>query len=184
MALTELKDLRGRSTAADGPKTDDSGVVDAPTTAFSGLATVADHPHSTLGTSALDATLHPSEQPDPTTQHKIATQHTNTRPGALFVSRESKFGPTAKPNSVIDHITTGNDTSLFTSNDWFPISGLLRRILDFMTCPEVFQFLKSAEAHAGLRSTQLFDLFWVSDNLFNVHGGVRCPLLVEDVIAL
>jgi len=184
LALTELKDLRGRSTTADGPKTDDSGVVDALTTAFSDISAVHDHPDSTLRASVLDATLHPSEQPDPTTQHKSATQHTNTRLGALSVSGESKFGPTAEPSRVVDHIATRNDGSLSISNDRSPISGLLRRILDFMTCPEVSQFLKSAEAHAGLRSTQLFDLFWVSDNLFNVHGGVRCPLLVEDVIAL
>jgi hypothetical protein len=43
-----------------------------------------------------------------------------------------------------------------------------------MACPEVHRFLKWAEAHPGLRSTQLFDLLWVADNLFDVHG-VRYP---------
>ncbi|KAI9456856.1 hypothetical protein BJY52DRAFT_536375 [Lactarius psammicola] len=100
------------------------------------------------------------------------------------VSGESKFGHTARPNSVVGHITTRNDSSLFVSNNWSPISGLLRPILDFMTCPKVFQFLKSAEAHAGLRSTQLFVLLWVSDYLFNVHRGILIYCLQKSLIPM
>ncbi|KAI9456860.1 hypothetical protein BJY52DRAFT_1379845 [Lactarius psammicola] len=182
LALTELKDFRGRSTTADGPKIDDYDVVDTQTTAFSSLSAVGDHPDSTLRASTPEANLHPSEQPDPTPQRKSTTPHTNANLTAPSVSGESKFGPTARPNSVVDHITTRNDSSLFVSKNWSPISGLLRPILDFMTCPEVFQFLKSAEAHAGLRSTQLFDLLWVSDNLFNVHGGILTYCLQKSLI--
>jgi hypothetical protein len=185
LALTELKDLRGNSTSADARKVDDSGVVDALITAFSDLSTVVDHPDSTLCASAPDATVfHLSEQPIPTTAHQSATQHTKTKFGALSVSRESKFGTTAGPSCVVGHNATGKDSSLVISNDRSPISGLLEPILDFMACPEVFQFLKWAEEHAELRSIQLFDLFWVSDNLFNVHGGVRFPLPIEGVITL
>ncbi|KAH8984000.1 hypothetical protein EDB86DRAFT_169578 [Lactarius hatsudake] len=142
--------LRGCSTTADDPKTNDSAVVDVLTTAFSSLSTVVDHPNG-IGASEPDAILRPSEQWDPTTRHDNATQHTNTDPEALFMSRVSKFSPTAGPNDVVDHITTGNDGSIFAGGDRSPISGLLRPILDFMTCPEVFRFLKSAEAHAILQ---------------------------------
>ncbi|KAH9173731.1 hypothetical protein EDB89DRAFT_1957396 [Lactarius sanguifluus] len=182
LALTELKDLRGRSTTADDPKTNDSGVADVLTTAFSSLSTVVDHPNG-IGASELDA-IRPSEQWDPTTQRENATQHTNTDPEVLFMSRVSKFGPTAGSNDVVDHITMENDGFIFTSGDRFPISGLLRPILDFMTCPEVFRFLKSAEAHAILRSSQLSDLFWVSDNLLNVHGGILIHCLQKSLITM
>jgi hypothetical protein len=50
---------------------------------------------------------------------------------------------------------------------------MLSPILKFITSSEVPQFLRRAEIHPGLLNTQLFDLFWVLDNLFNVHGGVR-----------
>jgi hypothetical protein len=50
---------------------------------------------------------------------------------------------------------------------------MLSPVLKFITSSDVFEFLKRAEIHASLWSTQLFDLFWVLDNLFNVHGGVR-----------
>ncbi|KAH9051919.1 hypothetical protein EDB87DRAFT_1728748 [Lactarius vividus] len=65
LALTELKDFRGRSTAADDPKTNDSDVL---TTAFSSLHTVVDHPNG-IGASEPDPIPHPSKQSDPTTQH-------------------------------------------------------------------------------------------------------------------
>ncbi|KAH9051920.1 hypothetical protein EDB87DRAFT_628442 [Lactarius vividus] len=100
------------------------------------------------------------------------------------MSKVLNFGSTAGPNDLVDRITTGNDRSIFTSGDRSPISGLLKPILDFMTCPEVFLFLKSAEAHAGLRSSQLSDLFWVSDNLFNVHGGILIYCLQKSLLAM
>ena len=174
-ALTELKEFRGRITTADGRKADDSGVVDELTTAFSSLSSVVDHPDSTVGASA------PAEQPDSITQYESATQHIDTKFGENSASRESKLGG---PSSVVSHNATGNDSSFFIRDNRSPISGLLRPILDFMTCPEVFRFLKWAEAHPGLRSTQLFDLFWVSDNLFNVHRGVRYHQPVGGVISL
>lgn len=183
LALTELKEVRARLNTVDARKTDNPGADDALTTAFSNLSTVVNHSDSTLGATAPAATLtHPSEQPDPTIQCEGATKHTNTKFGALSESRESKFGTTSGPSSVVGHNATEKDCSLLISDDRSPISGLLRPILDFMTCPEVFRFLKWAEAHAGLMSTQLFDLCWVSDNLFNVHGGVRYTLPVGGVI--
>lgn len=72
-------------------------------------------------------------------------------------------------------IATGNDGALFkftTSNDRSSALQMLSPILKFITTSDVFQFLKRAEIHAGLLKTQLFDLFWILDNLFNVHGGV------------
>jgi hypothetical protein len=66
----------------------------------------------------------------------------------------------------------GNDQSLFTENR-SPISGLLGPILNFMECSEVSEFLKQAETHPGLRGIKIFDLSWVLQNFFNVHGGVR-----------
>ena len=47
------------------------------------------------------------------------------------------------------------------------------QMLKFVASSDVFEFLKLADIHAGLWGTQLFDLFWLLDNLFNVHGGVR-----------
>ena len=167
LALTELKDLRGRSTTANDRKTDDSGVVDALTATISGLSTIIDHSDGTLDASAPDATpFHPPKQPIPTSQRESATQHINAKFGALSVSGDLKSGPTAEPNNVVDYIATGNDSSLSVGSDWSPISGLHGP-------PEVFRFLKWAEAYAGLRSTQLFDLSWVADTLFHIHGGVR-----------
>ena len=174
LALTELKDFQGRS---EGRKTDNSCIVDALSTSLSGLSTVVDHPDSTPGASASDATPHPSEQPNPTTQREVVTKS-----GALSGSREPKPCPSAEPNNVVDPTVAENDSSLCISIDGSPVSGLLKPILDFMTCPEVFQFLKQAEAHPGLRCIQLFDLNWVADNLFNVHGGVCYPLLIEGVV--
>ena len=65
------------------------------------------------------------------------------------------------------------DKSLFTSKNRSPISEMLSPILKFITSSDVFQFLKQIETHGGLRNTQLFDLSWVLNNLFNIHGGVR-----------
>jgi hypothetical protein len=150
-------------------------MVDTLSTTFSGLSTVLDHHDSTPGATAQDATLHSSELPDPTTEREGATKL-----GSLFVSREPKPRPLAEPDRVVvGHTGMEADSTLVIMDDRSPISGFLKPILDFMTCPEVFRFLKLAEAHPGLRNTQLFDLFWVADNLFNVHGGVRSPLLVE-----
>ena len=171
LALTELKEFQDRS---DGRKTDKTGIIDDLSTAPSRLSTVVDHPNSIPKAPAPDTILRPSEQPDPTRQREDAI-----KTGALSVSTAPKLGPLAEPHDVVDPSVAGNDDSLFISDDLSPVSGLLQSILDFISCPEVLQFLKRAEAHPGLRSTQLFDLFWVADNLFNVHGGVCSPLLVE-----
>ncbi|KAN0132431.1 hypothetical protein V8E53_009857 [Lactarius tabidus] len=182
LALTERKDFQGRSTTTDGGKADDAGMVDALSTAFFGLSTVVDHPRAecTPGTSVPDASLHASEQPDPTTQREGATKF-----GSLFVSREPKLGPPAEPDRVvIGHTEIEVDSSLVLKDDRSSISGFLKPILDLMTCPEVFRFLKLAEAHHGLRSTQLFDLFWVADNLFNVHGGILIYCLQKSFIPM
>lgn len=68
---------------------------------------------------------------------------------------------------------TGDDKSLFTSKNRSPISGMLSPILKFIASSDVFQFLKQVETHGGLRNTQMFDLSWVLNNLFNIHGGVQ-----------
>jgi hypothetical protein len=161
LALTELQDFRGRTAIVGGCKSDNSGTVDALSIALSGLSTAVDHLDGT-GTSAPDDThLCPSKQPDQmTTRRKSASQHKSTKLKA------------AEKN---DDIVTETDSSIFISDDRSPISGLLKPILDFMACPVVRRFLKWAEAHPGLRSTQFFDLLWVANNFFNVHGGVRCP---------
>ena len=79
----------------------------------------------------------------------------------------------ARPEIGFCCIARGNDGTLFTtSNDRSPALQILSPILKFITSSDVFQFLKRAEIHAGLLKTQLFDLFWILDNLFNVHGGV------------
>jgi hypothetical protein len=167
LALTELKDTRGHTTS--------SSTVDALSTALSGLSTEVDHPDSTSEASAPDvAVLRPS---DPTKQRESTSPYTSTKLGEPSGSGESKFDPTAG-------VATENHCSLSLRHNGTPISGLLKPIQDLMTCPEVWRFLKLAEAHPGFKSTQLFDLFWVSDNFFNVHGGVRHPLPVGGVIYL
>ncbi|KAI0298031.1 hypothetical protein B0F90DRAFT_838067 [Multifurca ochricompacta] len=82
---------------------------------------------------------------------------------------------------VITTKTMGSDKSLSTSNDRSPISGLLEPILRFMTCPDVFQFLKEAENHDGLKGTQMSDLSWVLDNLFDIHGGMMIHCLRQSL---
>jgi hypothetical protein len=77
------------------------------------------------------------------------------------------------PENAFSCIATGKDGTLFTtSKDKSLALQTLSPILKFITYSEVFRFLKRAEIHAGLLNTQLFDLFWILDNLFNVHGGV------------
>jgi hypothetical protein len=79
----------------------------------------------------------------------------------------------AGPENAFSCITTGNDGTLFTTGkDRSPALQILSPILKYITSSDAFQFLKRAEIHAGLLKTQLFDLFWILDNLFNVHGGV------------
>jgi hypothetical protein len=88
------------------------------------------------------------------------------------MSAASKPGP----ENAFSCIATGNDgTLLTTGRDKSLALQTLSPISRFITSSDVFQFLKRAEIHAGLLNTQLFDLFWILDNLFNVHGGV-CPL--------
>jgi len=78
------------------------------------------------------------------------------------------------PENAFSSIATGSDRTLFAaSKDRSFVSQMLSPILKSVTSSDMFQFLKRAEVHAGLLSTQLFDLFWLLDNLFNVHGGVR-----------
>ena len=174
LALTELRDLRGRSTTAGGRKLDNPGMVNPLSTALSGLSTVDDHPDSTSGVPPPEVTIHPLE--------KLDLCEGAIKDGTLSLSRKPKLGSSGEANSVPDHLTIENDSPLFTRNPRSPIAGLLKPIQDFMTCPEVFRFLKWAQAHPGLRSTQLFDLFWVADNLFHVHGGVRYLVPVNGVV--
>ena len=79
----------------------------------------------------------------------------------------------AGPENAFSCIATGSDGSLFTTSKERSHSQMLSPILKFIASSDVFEFLKLADIHAGLWGTQLFDLFWVLDNLFNVHGGVR-----------
>ncbi|KAN0132439.1 hypothetical protein V8E53_009865 [Lactarius tabidus] len=74
LALTELQN---RTTAAHGRKANNSGIVNALSTALSGLSTGVEHYDNTPGTSAPDATpLCPSEQPNQTTTRpKSVSQH-------------------------------------------------------------------------------------------------------------
>ena len=84
----------------------------------------------------------------------------------------------AGPENAFSCNAMGNDGTLFTtSDDRSPALQMLNPILKFITSSDVFQFLKRAEVHAGLLKTQLFDLFWILDNLFNVHGGVLLPFV-------
>jgi hypothetical protein len=79
----------------------------------------------------------------------------------------------AGPEDAFSCIATGNDEIPFTTaKDRSPALQMFNPILKFITSSDVFQFLKRAEIHTGLLKTQLFDLFWILDNLFNVHGGV------------
>jgi len=88
---------------------------------------------------------------------------------AMTTSVASKAGP----ENAFSCTATGNDGTLFiTGEDRSLALQMLSPMLKFITSSDVFQFLKRAEVHAGLLKTQLFDLLWISDNLFNVHGGV------------
>ena len=77
------------------------------------------------------------------------------------------------PENASSCIATGSNESLSTTSKEMSHSRMLSPVLKLIKSSDVFEFLKRAEIHAGLWSTQLFDLFWVLDNLFNVHGGVR-----------
>jgi hypothetical protein len=132
------------------------------------VISVADPPSSNFEASTSHSTLvPPAQQPRPAT---LRTSGTGLGSDLLSSSGGLKPPYRADPRSVFDGDAMGNDRLLFTRS---PISRLLRPILNFMMCPEVSQFLKQAEAQPGLRGTPIFDLFWVLDNLFNVHGGVR-----------
>ena len=129
-------------------------MIDAP----SGLSTVVNQPESTTGTSEPDANLpHPSEPV--ARRHESAPQPQHNTSANLG---------TAENNGV----ATVNDSC----GDRPPTTGLLDYILDCKACHEVYQIFKWAEAHPGLRKTQLFDLLWVANNFFNVHGGVCYPV--------
>jgi hypothetical protein len=90
-------------------------------------------------------------------------------PQTTMTSATFKTGP----ENAFRCIATRNNGTLFTTGeDRSPALQMLSPILKFITSSDVFQFLKRAEIHTGLLKTQLFDLFWILDNLFNVHGGV------------
>ena len=94
--------------------------------------------------------------------------------GTQLPSTVTSVASKAGPENALSCIATGSDGSLFTtSKEWSHIPRILSPILKFIASSEVSRFLKRAEIHAGLSNTQFFDLFWVLDNLFNVHGGVR-----------
>ena len=133
-------------------------MVDAP----SGLSTAANQPDSTPGTSEPDATLPHLSEPA-VRRHESAPQPQHNTSANLG---------TAENNGV----ATENNSSISISSDRPPITGLLDYILDCKACHEVYQIFKWAEAHPGLRKTQLFDLLWVANNFFNVHGGVCYPV--------
>jgi hypothetical protein len=63
---------------------------------------------------------------------------------------------------------------------------LLSPIFKFITSSDVYLFLKQAETLGGLRNTcaQMFDLSWVLDNFFNIHGGVWFSICLKDVLIL
>jgi hypothetical protein len=101
----------------------------------------------------------------------------SSRSDAVSCSREGD-------NNLFGCVATGNDESLFTSKDRSPISGMLSPILNFITSSDVLQFLKQAAVHDGLRNTQIFDLLWVLNNLFNIHGGVWLSHWFKGVVTL
>lgn len=86
----------------------------------------------------------------------------------------------AGADNAFDCTATRNDKSLFTSKDRSPITAMLGPISKFIMSSDVGQFLSQAKIHSGLCSTQIFDLFWVLNNLFNIHGGVRLGYSCED----
>jgi len=87
-------------------------------------------------------------------------------------------------DNVVGRAATASDKSLFTSKDRSPISALLNPIFKFITSSDVYLFLKQAETLGGLRNTcaQMFDLSWVLDNLFNIHGGVRFSICLKGAL--
>jgi hypothetical protein len=89
-------------------------------------------------------------------------------------------------DNVVGRAATASDKSLFTSKDRSPISALLSPIFKFITSSDVYLFLKQAETLGGLRNTcaQMFDLSWVLDNFFNIHGGVWFSICLKDVLIL
>ena len=84
------------------------------------------------------------------------------------------------------NVATGNDKSLFTSKDRSPIFALLSSIFKFIASSDVYPFLKQAETLGGLRNTcaPMFELPWMLDNLFNIHGGVQFSRYLRDVLIL
>ena len=61
---------------------------------------------------------------------------------------------------------------------------MLSPILKVITSSDVYQFLKEVETHGGLRNTQMFDLSWVLNNFFNIHGGVSFSRRLKDTLIL
>jgi hypothetical protein len=108
-------------------------------------------------------------------------QTNNTEPSSSLekdLLRSLFYGPqlssTATTTTVASKAGPENASScIATGSKEMSHSRMLSPVLKFIKSSDVFEFLKRAEIHAGLWSTQLFDLFWVLDNLLNVHGGVR-----------
>ena len=133
------------------------------------ITSVTDPPPSTLGTSASHPTVPPAQQSCPTT---LPSSGTATGSGVLSSSGELRLPYRTGSEKISDRAAVRNKQPPFTKTR-SPISGLLGPILKFMECSEVSQFFTQAETHPGLRSTKIFDLSWVLENLFDVHGGVR-----------
>ena len=107
--------------------------------------------------------------------------------GAEALASSQSDGKSCSPeedDGGICAVATGNDKSLFTSKNRSPIFGMLNPIMKFITSSDVFPFLKQVETHGGLRNTQMFDLSWVLNNLFNIHGGVRFSRYLKDTLGL
>ena len=97
---------------------------------------------------------------------------------------ERKSCPHKEHDDSTSTVATGDYKSLFTCKNRSPLSGMLSPILKFITSSDVFQFLKEIETHGGLRNTQMFDLSWVLNNFFNIHGGVRFSHPLKDALIL
>ncbi|KAH9992219.1 hypothetical protein BJV74DRAFT_834975 [Russula compacta] len=90
----------------------------------------------------------------------------------------------AGPDNAFDCTATRNDMSLFSSKDRSPIAAILGPISKFIASSDVGQFLNQAKIHSGLCSTQIFDLFWVLNNLFNIHGGILIHCLRKSLTTM
>ena len=132
--------------------------------------------HGGVGSMALS--LHPNNTDSTSSYEKKLLQLLRgPLPRSTAMTTTTSIACKAGPTNAFSCITMGSDGVVFTNRET-PICRMLSPIMRFISSPDVFQFLKQAETHAGLSNTQLFDLFWVSDNFLNVHGGVRFLFLL------